>query len=242
MSESERPNHYRQIEATDERLPQGWSAHYYDEAVPDPYWEAHAPNHGQTGLAVHASSSSELIERVWALHRVIQIAADSVEKYPPQLPIGGVDWEGRAGLLWMALQVPPPASRQPASIFVGSEGEARPFYDNATLSPGEAFLCRVVAGPVDSVVPTRALPTTPPPPPAPAPTPPAKSAVVVATPAEAISPTELGPPTGKQRSLIEEAKQKGYTGNPCGSCGSWSMVRNGSCAKCIDCGSTDGCS
>jgi ribonucleoside-diphosphate reductase alpha chain len=41
---------------------------------------------------------------------------------------------------------------------------------------------------------------------------------------------------------IREARLKGYTGDACESCGSMAMVRNGTCTKCIDCGSTSGCS
>jgi ribonucleoside-diphosphate reductase alpha chain len=38
------------------------------------------------------------------------------------------------------------------------------------------------------------------------------------------------------------AKSKGYTGNTCTNCGGMSMVRNGTCEKCEDCGETTGCS
>ncbi|MEO6696180.1 MAG: vitamin B12-dependent ribonucleotide reductase [Ignavibacteria bacterium] len=41
---------------------------------------------------------------------------------------------------------------------------------------------------------------------------------------------------------IKEAKLKGYTGDICTSCGSVTMVRNGTCLKCITCGETSGCS
>ena len=41
---------------------------------------------------------------------------------------------------------------------------------------------------------------------------------------------------------IKEAKLKGYTGDICSSCGSVTMVRNGTCLKCITCGDTSGCS
>ncbi|MBI3452616.1 MAG: vitamin B12-dependent ribonucleotide reductase [Rhodospirillales bacterium] len=41
---------------------------------------------------------------------------------------------------------------------------------------------------------------------------------------------------------VREARLKGYTGDACESCGSMAMVRNGTCTKCIDCGSTSGCS
>ncbi|MCW9708066.1 vitamin B12-dependent ribonucleotide reductase [Fodinibius salsisoli] len=40
----------------------------------------------------------------------------------------------------------------------------------------------------------------------------------------------------------EKAKELGYTGDSCPECGSMTMVRNGTCQKCITCGSTTGCS
>jgi ribonucleoside-diphosphate reductase alpha chain len=40
----------------------------------------------------------------------------------------------------------------------------------------------------------------------------------------------------------ELAKLKGYTGDACDDCGSFTMVRNGSCLKCETCGATSGCS
>lgn len=43
-------------------------------------------------------------------------------------------------------------------------------------------------------------------------------------------------------SEYEKAKQMGYTGEACPECGSMTMVRNGTCMKCITCGSTTGCS
>jgi ribonucleoside-diphosphate reductase alpha chain len=42
--------------------------------------------------------------------------------------------------------------------------------------------------------------------------------------------------------IIQEARTKGYTGDSCVECGSFEMVRNGSCLKCNSCGSTTGCS
>jgi len=41
---------------------------------------------------------------------------------------------------------------------------------------------------------------------------------------------------------VKEAKLKGYTGDICQSCGSLTMVRNGTCLKCTTCGDTSGCS
>jgi ribonucleoside-diphosphate reductase alpha chain len=38
------------------------------------------------------------------------------------------------------------------------------------------------------------------------------------------------------------ARLKGYEGDPCGDCGQFTMVRNGTCLKCITCGTTTGCS
>ncbi|MDZ7692997.1 MAG: hypothetical protein U5K69_18050 [Balneolaceae bacterium] len=40
----------------------------------------------------------------------------------------------------------------------------------------------------------------------------------------------------------ERAKQLGYTGDSCTECGSMTMIRNGTCQKCITCGATTGCS
>lgn len=41
---------------------------------------------------------------------------------------------------------------------------------------------------------------------------------------------------------MTQAKAQGYTGDSCGECGSFTMVRNGTCLKCNTCGSTNGCS
>ena len=46
----------------------------------------------------------------------------------------------------------------------------------------------------------------------------------------------------KEADKIKQAKLKGYTGDICQSCGSLTMVRNGTCLKCITCGDTSGCS
>ena len=39
-----------------------------------------------------------------------------------------------------------------------------------------------------------------------------------------------------------KAKMQGYEGDPCGECGNFTLVRNGTCMKCNTCGSTTGCS
>lgn len=48
--------------------------------------------------------------------------------------------------------------------------------------------------------------------------------------------------TKVQFNSIEEAKLKGYTGDICSDCGAITMVRNGTCLKCVSCGATSGCS
>ena len=39
-----------------------------------------------------------------------------------------------------------------------------------------------------------------------------------------------------------EARVKGYEGDACDECGNFTLVRNGTCMKCVTCGSTTGCS
>jgi len=41
---------------------------------------------------------------------------------------------------------------------------------------------------------------------------------------------------------VRIAMAKGYCGDPCGECGQFTMVRNGTCLKCDSCGATSGCS
>jgi ribonucleoside-diphosphate reductase alpha chain len=41
---------------------------------------------------------------------------------------------------------------------------------------------------------------------------------------------------------IAQARIKGYEGDPCPSCGCFTLVRSGTCMKCNTCGSTTGCS
>jgi ribonucleoside-diphosphate reductase alpha chain len=41
---------------------------------------------------------------------------------------------------------------------------------------------------------------------------------------------------------VREARLKGYEGDPCKGCGSFTLVRNGVCLKCDTCGETSGCS
>ena len=56
--------------------------------------------------------------------------------------------------------------------------------------------------------------------------------------AQAPAPT-TGPRPQSPRAI---SRLKGYTGDTCPDCGNLSMVRNGTCLKCDDCGATTGCS
>ena len=49
-------------------------------------------------------------------------------------------------------------------------------------------------------------------------------------------------PRPQQQSPRAISKLKGYTGDECPDCGNFTMVRNGTCLKCDNCGSTTGCS
>ncbi len=46
----------------------------------------------------------------------------------------------------------------------------------------------------------------------------------------------------REREMIRQARIKGYEGDPCTECGQFTMVRNGTCLKCLSCGATSGCS
>ena len=48
--------------------------------------------------------------------------------------------------------------------------------------------------------------------------------------------------TGPARNFRAEAIEQGYSGDACGSCGSFTMKRSGTCLSCTSCGSTTGCS
>jgi ribonucleoside-diphosphate reductase alpha chain len=61
----------------------------------------------------------------------------------------------------------------------------------------------------------------------------------------AFSATHLSVPSGVRSGkaqLLAEARAKGYEGEACGTCGNFTLVRNGTCLKCDTCGGTTGCS
>ncbi|MDR2094625.1 MAG: adenosylcobalamin-dependent ribonucleoside-diphosphate reductase [Treponema sp.] len=49
-------------------------------------------------------------------------------------------------------------------------------------------------------------------------------------------------PDQNESAKIVQARVKGYEGDPCPVCGSFTLVRNGTCMKCDTCGGTTGCS
>lgn len=59
-----------------------------------------------------------------------------------------------------------------------------------------------------------------------------------------VSETSLstGTLTSTGVSARDKAKMQGYEGDPCGECGNYTLVRNGTCMKCNTCGGTSGCS
>jgi ribonucleoside-diphosphate reductase alpha chain len=59
---------------------------------------------------------------------------------------------------------------------------------------------------------------------------------------EAQIPSLRGGIKGGASEKIREARMKGYTGDICQECGSATMVRSGTCLKCVTCGATSGCS
>lgn len=62
---------------------------------------------------------------------------------------------------------------------------------------------------------------------------------VEAPPLEKPTPVPDG---GGLMDQIRTARLKGYEGDPCGECGQFTLVRNGTCLKCDNCGATSGCS
>ena len=51
-----------------------------------------------------------------------------------------------------------------------------------------------------------------------------------------------GSQSASGRDPLLQARGKGYEGEACGDCGNFTLVRNGTCMKCVTCGATSGCS
>jgi len=68
-------------------------------------------------------------------------------------------------------------------------------------------------------------------------------------PVDSMEKSDAHEPRGRVKSAastavakIQEAKMKGYSGDPCSECGNFTLVVNGACHKCDTCGATNGCS
>ena len=48
--------------------------------------------------------------------------------------------------------------------------------------------------------------------------------------------------TAPRTGQVREARIKGFEGDSCSECGNFTLVRNGTCLKCVTCGTTSGCS
>ncbi len=60
---------------------------------------------------------------------------------------------------------------------------------------------------------------------------------------EALANVQTGLATGTVAiDASTKARMQGYEGDPCGECGNYTLVRNGTCMKCNTCGGTSGCS
>ncbi|MDR1389636.1 MAG: adenosylcobalamin-dependent ribonucleoside-diphosphate reductase [Treponema sp.] len=55
-------------------------------------------------------------------------------------------------------------------------------------------------------------------------------------------PAQTHPAAQEAEREAAQARIKGYEGDPCPGCGSFTLVRNGTCMKCDTCGGTTGCS
>jgi len=73
----------------------------------------------------------------------------------------------------------------------------------------------------------------------------APGSVLVTKPHARAAAVSLGMPAAAgvhEGELVRQARIKGYEGDPCVECGQFTMVRNGTCLKCVSCGATSGCS
>ena len=69
-----------------------------------------------------------------------------------------------------------------------------------------------------------------------------RSSAVATGSANTVAGAVSGPGTAVVVAAVRDARMKGYVGDPCGECGNFTLVRNGTCLKCDTCGTTSGCS
>ena len=68
------------------------------------------------------------------------------------------------------------------------------------------------------------------------------AAVIADLPKQSAETAAIATATATALDARTKAKMQGYEGDPCGDCGNYTLVRNGTCMKCNTCGSTSGCS
>lgn len=68
---------------------------------------------------------------------------------------------------------------------------------------------------------------------------PSKGPIALAT---ATSTSEAATAESTLMELMRQARLKGYEGDPCHECGAFTLVRSGTCLRCVTCGATSGCS
>ena len=68
------------------------------------------------------------------------------------------------------------------------------------------------------------------------------AAVIADLPQQSAETAAIATATATALDARTKAKMQGYEGDPCGDCGNYTLVRNGTCMKCNTCGSTSGCS
>ena len=68
------------------------------------------------------------------------------------------------------------------------------------------------------------------------------AAIVLQSRAQQVKSEPVPDKKRHREQLRAEALLKGYTGEMCSSCASFTLVRNGTCLKCMTCGMTSGCS
>jgi len=71
---------------------------------------------------------------------------------------------------------------------------------------------------------------------------PAEGAISTQTAQPPVQVLSHNHPDQSDLAKIAQARIKGYEGDPCPSCGCFTLIRNGTCMKCHTCGGTTGCS
>lgn len=238
----------RKVRAEIGGLLPGWTI----EVVTTAFMFARSPTYDLDGVVIHAQSAQELVERVRVQVRVEALALGRQGRLPPGGVLCGVDFTEAVEVLgggtaemykrsdgswWSVPEDPWPVfistiralmdRNANGFVLTWSAAERKPPVPDA--SPAGVFLDRVAqvahntmqaaAGPLLKYIDDLAANVTAPVPPQPA-------------------PASPQPP----KPAVPQGRVFGFEGDPCPECGTMTMVRNGSCLKCVSCGTTTGCS